>query len=365
MNKQDRLENLRQRFEKLVTVKFHCRIITPMFLGDAEQKASLRPAPFKGLLRYWWRVAAGRNLKDPVELLTEETKIFGGGGEKAQKSLVTVELEGKPKIITDQRLPRVRNVFHPEAGRPVNPLLYLGYGPVTWDKGSKYTRFYLAPKETFTLKLTLPASFLEDEYFKTALLYLCAFGAIGSRSRNGWGSFQVEKIDPPITAKIKYSLWGKGLFQKDYPFTLAAQKEENLIKALVWKTKNLRKNWEEVMKELAEVYISVRTSLSPDGTKDIDERHLLGFPLTNHYAFDAPNWGKNARHASPLRLFVRKKKTGYQGFVLHLPFGISKEMRKNAARKEFFTPDKQFKIWQKVHQRLDQAMQRANINDCL
>ncbi len=32
------------------------RIVTPMFIGNAEQKAdSVRPPAIKGALRFWWR----------------------------------------------------------------------------------------------------------------------------------------------------------------------------------------------------------------------------------------------------------------------------------------------------------------------
>ena len=183
----------------------------------------------------------------------------------------------------------------------------------------------------------------------------------------------MERIEPEeiahqiMPSKIFYSRFSPRLFtERDYPHTLALDPTfKGSKKALLWRTKNFYNSWTEVMKELAQIYISVRTSLDPDGIDDINERHLLGFPLTNHYANKAPNWGPKARHASSLRFFVRKKKKGYCGFILHLPFGISQRMRKNALGIEFFTPDNQFSIWRKVHERLDQTMQRASINECL
>ena len=365
---------LKKRFERPVSLTLRCRIVTPMFLGDAEQKAALRPEPFKGLLRYWWRVAAGRKYSDHKKLLKAESEIFGGGGDEAQKSLITMEVAGKPRVIEDPRLPKVQDVYHPEVGRSgrrINPLLYLGYGPVLWKQGqARYDRPYLGPGENFSLKITFPESLSEDESFKLGLLYLRAFGAVGSRSRNGWGSFQVEKIEPGglkeqiLPEKVACLPLKKDLFaHKDYPHSLALDPKSK--KSLIWRTKNFRNSWPEVMKDLAEIYISIRTKLSPDGKDDIDERHLLGFPLTNHPANSAPNWGSRARHASALRFFIRKKKDGYCGFIFHLPFGISQKMRKNATNKEFFTPENQLEIWQKVHQRLDQTMTRASINECL
>ncbi|WP_084677691.1 type III-B CRISPR module RAMP protein Cmr1 [Thermodesulfatator atlanticus] len=260
---------------KPTSIELRCRILTPMFLGDAYQQASLRAAPFKGLLRYWWRVAAGLTYKSPKDLLKAESEIFGGGGEKARRSLVKIWVEGNPKVVEDEKLPGVKNIFHPEVGRSVNPLLYLGYGPVTWDKklrSPRYTRSYLAPGATFVLKLTVPVSLLEDgreaELFKTALLYFRAFGAAGARSRNGWGSFQVEgmegcyHLDENFSERLLEDLpYWKDCFDKSYPHTPA--KGDN-SKLLLWKREGF-KSWEKAMKFLAEVYIYLRTSYVPEG----------------------------------------------------------------------------------------------------
>ena len=367
--KAHKLEALKKRFDREV-LELECEIITPMFLGDARQKPVLRPEPFKGLLRYWWRIATAGSLKRNI--LDIENKIFGGaGGENWGQSLIKVEVKGTPSV--DDKLPSTGYVYHPEVKGKINPLLYLGYGPVMYSSkagGLICNRSYLAPGSKFTIKLTVSTSLLKDdeisECFKRALYYFRAFGTAGSRSRNGWGSFQVTRmpqieVDPK---KISVQRFTEDLFGRDvdYPHTLAANSKGMLI----WKTEEYEK-WEDVMKKLADTYITVRTSFSADGHDDIGERHLLGFPVTNHLADKASNynWGKNARHASPLRFFVRKREDNYYGFILHIPFGISNRMRKNASGQEFFSPAKQFEIWQKVYQRLDKLCARANIHECL
>ena len=365
--KVDKSELLRQRFSNLTTLSLNCTIITPMFLGNADQKAELRAEPFKGLLRYWWRVAAGRNFASPMDMLEKESKIFGGGGDKGYKSLVRVKVEGTPKVVEDEKLPAVKDIKHPEVPLPVNPLLYLGYGPITWKKGkgAVFDRSYLAPGENFKVIITLPDYLLKDKVFSASLFYVRAFGTIGSRCRNGWGSFQITKIDPETKGIALYKEYNEELYERDYPFVLAGERSASGKKDLIWKTSRFHSTWQDTMKELAEIYIAVRVQLGADGRGDIDERHLLGFPLTNHFAVNAPNWGGKARHASPLRLLVRKRRNGYVGFVLHLPFGISSRMRRNASGSVFFNPTKQFSIWQKVHDKLDKLMQRARINECL
>ncbi|HDG98390.1 MAG TPA: type III-B CRISPR module RAMP protein Cmr1 [Desulfobacterales bacterium] len=361
---------LKKRFGDIVDLKLTCEIITPMFLGDAFQNASLRPEPFKALLRYWWRVAAGDQFTTPRDLLEEEGKLFGSGSDNAHKSLIKVAVEGNV-FPENGPLPKMGLVYHPEVGRKIHPLLYLGYGPIIWDRSTRravYQRPYLPPGKTFVLKIMGPKDLFEhNTHFKKALLYIRAFGTVGSRCRNGWGSFQIVQkeysgnLSMIAISKLALPSYGVKTFQKDYPYSLALSPQNQL---LLWRTDETS-SWTDVMLQLAEIYIKIRHKLPANGPNDVDERHLLGFPLTNHYAHSAPNWGRVARHASPIRFIVRKKQKNYYGFVLHVPFGISKKMRKNAQRQMFFTESKQKQIWDKVHEILDQYMKRARLDECL
>jgi len=361
---------LEKRFGDTVDLTLTCEIITPMFLGDAFQSASLRPEPFKALLRYWWRVAAGARFTNPRDLLEEEGKLFGSGGADAHRSLIRMAIEGDvlPEI---GPLPNMSLVYHPEVGRKIHPLLYLGYGPVIWDRNTRravYQRPYLPPGQKFTLKIMGPKELFEQNTeFKKALLYVRAFGSVGGRCRNGWGSFQVVRkeysgnFNMIAVSRLTLPPYSVKTFEKDYPHSLALSSQNQL---LLWRTEKSR-SWTDVMWQLADIYIKVRHNLRANGKDDIDERHLLGFPLTNHYANSVPNWGRRARHASSIRFVVRKKQKDYYGFILHVPFGISEKMRKNARGKIFFTESKQKEIWDKVHKVLDQHMKRARLNECL
>lgn len=375
-NKKARIEALEKRFGSIKVIELSCRVVTPMFLGNATQEAALRPEPFKGLLRYWWRVATAGRYRDHAELLDAENKIFGGAGGDGDwgRSLVTIKVDGNPKL--DSTLPKVDNVRHPEVkrtGESVNPLLYLGYGPITYEKGKGLVckRNYIAPRESFKLLLAIPEALLQHEehgeILKATLWYFIAFAAAGARSRNGWGSFQVENFGSVKTkiapTKIGAHMLSELVLNTDYPHCLAVSKNRSLT---IWQTRNGAPSWQEAMKELASIYINLRIRFPVDGPDDIGDRHLLGFPITNHQASRAPNWGKESRHASPLRLFVRHKNGMYYGFILHLPFGISKRMVKNASGEKFFTPRKQLEIWDKVHQSLDkdERLARVGINAC-
>ena len=153
--------------------------------------------------------------------------------------------------------------------------------------------------------------------------------------------------------------WAEG-FDRDYPNCLGRDKNG----ALLWKTKAMP-TWESAMRDLADAYVGVRArqignlgKLDPDGSDFAGERHLLGFPLTNHPAKKARNWGNQGRHGSSMRFILRRKQIGFQGFVLHLPHRFSDQM--NPMPKE-----KQIEVWQKVHHKLDKILDRAKYEECL
>lgn len=43
-------------------VTFDCEVVTPMFLGGADQQAELRASAIKGAMRWWFRAAIGGTL---------------------------------------------------------------------------------------------------------------------------------------------------------------------------------------------------------------------------------------------------------------------------------------------------------------
>jgi CRISPR-associated protein Cmr1 len=52
--------------------------VTPLFLGGAEQQPELRPASFRGALRFWLRALLGAHIGDNVEHVREaENRVFG------------------------------------------------------------------------------------------------------------------------------------------------------------------------------------------------------------------------------------------------------------------------------------------------
>jgi CRISPR-associated protein Cmr1 len=357
-------------------ITLRCETVTPMFLGNAGQDAEWRVAPFKGMLRYWWRVSLP-DIRTYQALLMEESRIFGSAGDAeesvAGKSCVSITLSSRARPV-ELRLPELPKINHPECerqDREIDPLLYLANMGIM-QPGGRVRHSYFPAGSAFEWTIEYPES--AEAAMKPVIILIKAFGAVGARSRNGWGSFQVNQMEcEPLHIEEWCGIlddctkeWTKG-FEKDYPNCLGVDTDaigKGKGDVLLWKTK-IMPDWQSAMRELADAYVGVRArgvagigKLDANGKDQPSERHLLGFPLTNHPAKQAANWGNQGRHASSLRFVVRKKSEGFQGFVLHLPHRFSDQMSP-------MSNEKQIEVWKKVHTKLDAILKRANYTECL
>jgi len=146
-----------------------CKILTPLFMGGAEQQAELRTQSINGLLRWWFRVAGGS--------IEDEKRIFGWAGENSNQGLVRIHLE--------------EPFFKPQGFSPGQPgYNYLGFS-------LKMTNREAVPANiSFTLKIYFhPKSTEEDiKKFFCALWLAFNLGNFGSRARRGFGSIKIERI---------------------------------------------------------------------------------------------------------------------------------------------------------------------------
>lgn len=159
-------------------------IVTPMFLGDADQKASsIRPPSLKGALRFWWRALnwsgflKQANQNEAAALQTmhkEEARLFGAtaadnaGGQGV--FLLTVVKEQ----IGDVQQPFDFDQF------AIRYLLGMGLT----NKNA------LKPQGTFRVELLFrPKTSASDQKSVADALYAFGLlGALGSRARHGMGS---------------------------------------------------------------------------------------------------------------------------------------------------------------------------------
>ena len=327
--------------ELRLTVEF----LTPTFLGGADQNAELRAAPFKNLLRQWWRVAVGSRYATPETLLAAEGDLFGSVLDENEASTSRVRLALTP--VEGSFLLSGEGIFfgktpHPEVkgGMAVENALYLGFGPITL----KNSKRYIAPGSKANLLLSFPRE--EKVHMVDLLHYIDAFGTIGSRSRNGWGSlslsgegFAGKDVRSFATAPVSQLVSDKQ--GKQYPSLLGADSKG----LLCWEVGVAKGEWKAAMQSLAETYMTLRTKINikPQGLR---ERHLLGYPVTNHILTE---WdGNNGRMPSQLRLLVKRDRADrLVGRILHLPHCLPKDKPWNDRL------DSQLDIWRSVHAHLD------------
>ena len=269
---------------------------TPAFLGNAEQQAQWRTPPFKALLRQWWRVAYAANQKFNVHVASmkrEEGLLFGHAwldndqdlnGQKvaARRSQVRIRLDswdpGKLKTWQGDT-----TVQHPEVHNAVGSQLYMGYGPLEYKKGiGTALKGNAAIQAGEIAKFSIATQEEHAALIEQAATLMTRYGAVGGRSRNGWGSFSLlplggrqalDSVSPLRPLRDALTL--------DWPHTLG-QDESG---ALIWQTPPAT-DWKALMKQLAIVKIGLRTQFKfpderPPHSQPL-ERHWLSYPITNH-----------------------------------------------------------------------------------
>lgn len=180
-------------------LSFQLRLVTPAFLGGAEARVvdpytPLRVPSVRGQLRMWFRAAVASCLgvapgpsadlkKRQAAMITElkriETSVFGSTTTPSQVSLGPVT--GGP-----------RPVQYPSPDPKKSPgLRYLGYGlfestgATCLPQGSSYS-LCVHVKEEALVPLVAATVWLWT-----------ALGGLGARSRRGWGSLTLTKVEGP------------------------------------------------------------------------------------------------------------------------------------------------------------------------
>jgi len=200
------------------------KIVTPMFIGDAEQKATtISPASIKGALRFWWRALNWGQIRQThdsdvdalQQLHREEGALFGSavdGASQQAKFLLQIREEFKAAETFLFRDSGIRYL--------------LGQGLFDYKKGCLRDAI---PPSTFAVDCRLhpKLSIIQKKQLSDALLALGTMGGLGSRARKGFGSLsiqrlivgeQVQEIPADITElKSLYLKWQQSVEQP--PFT--------------------------------------------------------------------------------------------------------------------------------------------------
>ena len=184
--------DIRKHLQLPTVIHATYRIVTPMFIGDAEQNATgIAPQSVKGALRFWWRALMWGEYASTtsceaaalVLLHDKEAELFGSASDEDGLAAgqgyfsLRVNFTEKPKTI------RVNDL----QGAGLRYFLGIGLS----REGS---RSALAAGQTF--QVNLKSFNLKDQQanlIKTLMLFGLV-GGLGSRVRKGWGSVAIESL---------------------------------------------------------------------------------------------------------------------------------------------------------------------------
>lgn len=200
------------------TIEATYRIVTPMFIGGANQDPSdgIRPPSFKGALRFWWRalnwgkfyqVNAGDESEALKALHQEESRLFGSAAKDGKGGQGCFLLSVSKNVFGHKK----QNEVHPDF-KNKDAARYLAYGLMeafssrkTGKKAGQLVRGCLNENQYFTVSLKFRGEI--DGSILSSLKALGLLGGLGSRTRKGLGSIALEKIEDVSDENHHREIW--------------------------------------------------------------------------------------------------------------------------------------------------------------
>ncbi|SER20146.1 CRISPR-associated protein, Cmr1 family [Solimonas aquatica] len=195
-------------------LKLDFQVLTPLFLGDAEQSAELRAPAFKGLLRHWYRAASPDDIN-------KEACLFGGTSNAEGQSPFLLRVESV-SIRTAGWADFRAAQFNQGSGRNTrNGLVYLGY---PFQMKGNETRTAIAPGQAFVLRCTYLRDVAQEQgrALLAAAWLFAHLGGAGTRSRRGFGSLSLRSWNAedwpdaaqlPLLTEAKSAEEGRAMIQ--------------------------------------------------------------------------------------------------------------------------------------------------------
>lgn len=276
------------------SVEFEVEVVTPMFLGGANNtEAELRVPSIKGMLRFWWRATCG--IESIKEMKKEEAEIFGSTDQKASFSIKLERTNDKEPVKKNLPLGKKFKVeskskcqtFH------IGIINYLAFG--IRDHREGYMRKHFPSGSKFRSKFY----FYNMDYKQSVLKAFYSFidnGGLGAKTRNGFGSLCLRE-------NYKNNMQFKGNLQK----YSALSHNSKLFNGL-----SEYNRWEDALSEIGMAYKDAR--LSVEKKHVYDKRLLIAKPIVQ-------TGNSKERHAKPYFLHIKKHTNGkFQGQILFMPY---------------------------------------------
>ena len=305
------------------------RIVTPMFIGDAEQKPSALPArAVKSALRFWWRATNwGSCMRDAkndealaLQLLhREEGRLFGeaANGDNGGQGCCLFAITRQPKCSPlEESWPKQQNNS-----------AYLAYGLLpTQETPHRHALLERVDNaaNSFDLRMVFKKGTPDKDVAQIllSLKLLGTFGGLGSRWRRGFGSVALELLDGANHPAVEWesyeqqahSLLTSSTRTSNYPpFTAFSAHQRLKLLATASSSRS-------VMEEVGKKYKDHR---GPDSGLPFNQKMPFGLPL------QGMKLQKDTRRASPLMLHVHPVASNkYVAVGLFLPATFHPDVRK-------------------------------------
>jgi len=373
-------------------------IVTPMFIGDANQKAyDVRPPSLKGALRFWWRALNwGRVLTDEngdtakalSALHNREAELFGLAASDKTGG------QGVFLLTLKQAVKAADQGFQNMSGAQ---LYLLGQGLGSFKDGNHTTRSALI-SGTFSASLLFRPGARDEDHHSVAeaLFAFGLLGGLGSRARHGMGSvsltgWQGGEFSVPQTA-ADYGKAIKGLLSHQPetlpPFTafssqsridISAENDNPLtllttVGSELQMYRSFGQNGKVAGKPAERNFTTdhdlVQSATNGERISSAPVRSVFGLP--HNYFFSstkgkadinyAPG-GSDARRASPLLLHIHRFPDG-KCLAVHtlmpatfLPEAAQIRVKSKTNSQVSFTPD-----WQVLHTFLDRFKTKETLH---
>jgi CRISPR-associated protein Cmr1 len=303
------------------------RIVTPMFIGDAQQEATtISPQSVKGALRFWWRALMWGEIyldtKNNVAALKKlhelEGKLFGQATDNANAALFTLR-------VNDSAIKYQKKSDWPRGGNDFSG--YLGLG--LWesgraDKGNYQPhRHYIDENQTFAVTLICSPKVTEAQRdtLSDALIAWGLWGGLGSRSRRAFGSVALTTLQGNsfvFNTSADYQKASTDLLKKyrlkvpvQSPYTALNQGSQWLVQTSGFANARL------AHQHLGEAFKNYRGQ--PSRLRGSIKR-VFGMPYSGGTRLES-----EARRASPLLFHIHPIGQQYVNTVLYMPAHFHKE----------------------------------------
>jgi len=364
-------------------ISYQISFNTPAFLGNAEQQAQWRTPPIKALIRQWWRVVQrARTPLDLQRIRHDEGLQFGNAWlvDEAKKPLhrksdllLRLSDHSLGKLTSENWQQLQFDTVQTTREARLRADQYTGYGSVMPEKTSTGARRSVIPRgaidagKTAVLRLGLkkPLPGLDD-----TLRLMHWFGAVGSRSRNGWGSLRLEPDneaaqaaglgDALALAQIYGRSW-RDCLELDWPHAIGVDDDG----PLVWVSEELE-HWRAAIGRLARIRVAARLTAKRirDRNSPAGALHYLGYPAgtgkSNPWDLTLRDRSaKEPRLASPLRFKVIRSGAKVRAMVFHTPARLPEAILSVIGRAEeaWLGDDRNWlHAWQEIHHLFDENL---------